>query len=337
MNAIKESPIASKEMNLFCPACQKLSSPSDQFEVSSFQDCSFAGFTYQKCGECSTIFLANALTDDELTDLHVKYWGAGENFTFKFLPDKTPISWKAEWFEHYTSILGPLRNDPNEVGEGSSELVLKRRLLDIGSGNGSFCAAATELGFDAYGLEPNQSSFDLAVASFPEVTFINGSTADFFEEKLSNLPATFDIITLHDVLEHIVSPSILISRLGKKLAPGGRIFIAVPSSNHLQFDHLRQYSWALMAPFHRTLFSRDGIETMLRGINFDVLKWHQSGHVYGWTRGISWKLGIEKEYREMRKNPNFVKLDYAIDTMLEEISYAMNRDPRIFCEIGLSE
>ena len=54
-----------------------------------------------------SIFLLNKITEDELTDLHVKYWGTGENFTFQFVPEKEPNERKLEWLEMYTSILKP--------------------------------------------------------------------------------------------------------------------------------------------------------------------------------------------------------------------------------------
>ena len=75
-----------------------------------------------------------------------------------------------------------------------------------------------------------------------------------------------------------------------------------------------------MAPFHRTLFSKNGIEVMMRSVGLNVVRWLPSGYVWGWSRGMSWKLGLEKEYRELRKDKNFVKLDFAIDTLLEDIS-----------------
>jgi hypothetical protein len=54
-----------------------------------------------------SIFLSKKVTEDELTDLYVKYWETGENFTFQFAPEKEPNERKLEWLEMYTSILDP--------------------------------------------------------------------------------------------------------------------------------------------------------------------------------------------------------------------------------------
>jgi SAM-dependent methyltransferase len=256
-----------------------------------------------------------------LTEYHVNFWGLGENFTFKFAPDKKAIDQKGEWLDLYEPIL-----------QGKQRQL---DLLDIGAGAGAFCGAVSEFGISAYGLEPNKFSFAEAQSSFPECRFLHGSADDLLRGKFNadDIPESFDIITMHDVLEHVADPAGLLAALQNILSPGGKLYIRVPSGDHLQFDFLQQYSWTMMAPFHRTLFSRKGFQDMLNEAGFKITKSFPTGHVYGWTRGLSWKLGLEKEYREMRKNKNFVALDYAIDTLLEGIASDSGRESSIFCEI----
>ena len=47
-----------------------------------------------------------------------------------------------------------------------------------------------------------------------------------------------------------------------------------------------------MVPFHRTLFSKKGVSILLNKEGFNKIKFITNNQRnWGWTRGISWKLG----------------------------------------------
>jgi SAM-dependent methyltransferase len=96
------------------------------------------------------------------------------------------------------------------------------RLLDIGAGLGTFAHEAKKLGFDVTGIELSQEQS----ARAKELYGINLINRDIFEcyEELGR----FDVIHIHHVLEHILSPSELFSVLGKLLNSGGVIVLEVP-------------------------------------------------------------------------------------------------------------
>lgn len=330
-NSSQDGPHVNPEQNLVCPACGVSALATDLFFTSVEQDYSFAGFRYQKCKKCLTIFNSSAVTESEQTNYHVNYWGKGDAFTFVFAPAKSPEERLQEWVSVYESVFSPFFQRRSQLG-----LSKKPTLLDIGAGHGAFCGAANAMGFDSYGLEPNENSRRKAQANFPQCKFLNGSIYDLLSGPLkAAMPkGGFDVITMHDVLEHMAEPARLMNDLRNLLSSEGSIYVRVPSGEHLQFDYLKQFAWSILAPFHRTMFTRTGIELMLKPLGLRVLRHLPAGYVWGWTRGMSWKLGMEKEYRELREVEAFRRLDYAIDTMLEDISRSMNREPSIFCEIG---
>jgi 2-polyprenyl-3-methyl-5-hydroxy-6-metoxy-1,4-benzoquinol methylase len=94
------------------------------------------------------------------------------------------------------------------------------RALDVGCAAG-FCMEATrELGFDAYGLDISETIVNHARERFGFDTIHLGplQTAPYRE-------SSFDLITMWDVVEHVVDPVGLIVRARELLAPGGLLVI----------------------------------------------------------------------------------------------------------------
>jgi 2-polyprenyl-3-methyl-5-hydroxy-6-metoxy-1,4-benzoquinol methylase len=89
------------------------------------------------------------------------------------------------------------------------------RLLDVGSGNNAFVQEARARGIDAWGQEvaeqadgPHTYIGPLASVHFP---------ADYF-----------DVVTLHDVLEHIPDPRALLREIRRLLKPKGTLIVDWP-------------------------------------------------------------------------------------------------------------
>jgi SAM-dependent methyltransferase len=309
-----------------CPACSGPSNEAADFGQSLLKDCSYPGFSYSRCANCASIFLADLVSEAELTDYHRRYWGVADNFSFKFAQDKSPRERSDAWFRSYAEVFG---QGGNGAGPGA------RTLLDCGSGTGEFCAAASRYGFKAYGIDPSSESVRQAKEKFPECEYFTGIPDEIVRGTLreSGVPAVFDVITLHDVLEHVGEPAAFLRTIGGLLAPGGRLYVKVPSAEHLQFDYLAQYSWTFMAPFHRTLFTKAGLEAVCAAAGLEVGRYLPPAYCWGWTRGLSWKLGLQAEYEELRKLEAFRKLDFAVDDLLERISADLGRCSEFFCEV----
>ena len=110
------------------------------------------------------------------------------------------------------------------------------RLLDYGCGTGHFLAQARRTGWQVSGLEPNPRARQDATARVGQP--VQEPTA------LATLPAgSFDTITLWHVLEHVHALQDTLALLIEKLAPGGRLLLAVPNPDSLDAQHYRQ-DWA---------------------------------------------------------------------------------------------
>ncbi len=139
----------------------------------------------------------------------------------------------------------------------------KGKLLDIGAGTGAWAAYMQQRGWEAVGLEPDESAREIAA----ELHSIRLLPAD----QLYSLPAdSYDAITLWHVLEHVHDLHIYLDQLRKLLRRGGILFIAVPNYTSYDAAHYKR-SWAAYdVPRHLYHFSPDAMELLLQQHGFHL-------------------------------------------------------------------
>lgn len=97
--------------------------------------------------------------------------------------------------------------------------------LEVGCGNGLLLAAiAVRWGLTVRGLEPS-SSYDTS----PDVPIARCTLQDFEPMDLS-WPARYDLVYCRHVLEHVTEPAEFLARMASLVAPGGWLYVEVPSS-----------------------------------------------------------------------------------------------------------
>jgi SAM-dependent methyltransferase len=97
------------------------------------------------------------------------------------------------------------------------------RLLDVGCATGIFLHEMQLAGWDAVGVEPNRDAADYAQRRF-------GLPVHTGTLRQTELPdASFDVITLWDVLEHLHTPWADLVEAHRLLADGGLLVIRIPN------------------------------------------------------------------------------------------------------------
>jgi SAM-dependent methyltransferase len=111
------------------------------------------------------------------------------------------------------------------------------RLLDYGAGNGRFCAALAERGYDVVAVEPDASLRErIRARGVP----VSRSLEALGDERFGGAYAI-------NVLEHVKDDVRLLAALREQLVAGGRLFLYVPafpllySANDARVGHLRRY------------------------------------------------------------------------------------------------
>lgn len=140
-----------------------------------------------------------------------------------------------------------------------------QRLLDVGCGNGSFLMKARDAGWQVVGVDFDPKAAAVARGSGLEV--YTGSMEVFDEEK-----ASFDVITLSHVIEHVHDPKAVLVAIYRLLKPGGLVYFDTPniqSYGHRVFGS----NWrGLETPRHLTLFSIRGFQLLLQHVGFNDIE-----------------------------------------------------------------
>jgi SAM-dependent methyltransferase len=134
------------------------------------------------------------------------------------------------------------------------------RWLDVGCGKGQFVAVARRSGLDAWGVELDAGAVETARAAGLE-TVLAGSLDH------AGLPATFDVITLWDVIEHLQAA--VLAEAFDRLAPGGLIAIRTANIRSVTFAK-KPAGWWAFGIDHRFYFSPHSLSSLLERTGFSV-------------------------------------------------------------------
>jgi SAM-dependent methyltransferase len=132
-------------------------------------------------------------------------------------------------------------------------------LLDVGAGRGRFVAAAREAGYEATGIEPSSAR---------EADHVSRASV----EDAAFEPASFDVVTMWHVLEHLEDPGTAIDRVRAWLRPGAGLVVGVPNVASVQAALGGERWYHLDVPRHRVHFTPRGLEALLRSHGFAVVR-----------------------------------------------------------------
>lgn len=145
----------------------------------------------------------------------------------------------------------------------------RRRILDVGSGPGYFLKAGAERGWDTLGIEPSRQAAEHSRSLGLEIV------EEFLSEENVDELGRFDVVHMHEVLEHIGDPLHMLTLARRLLAPGGILCVIVPNDYNPFQAALRQAlsfaPWWVAPPHHVNYFDATSLETLVRGAGFETL------------------------------------------------------------------
>jgi SAM-dependent methyltransferase len=101
------------------------------------------------------------------------------------------------------------------------------RVLDVGCRYGSFLANLQARGWrDVAGVDVDAAAVDRGLAAWPDLA---GSLRAYDGAALPFADATFDVVTMFDVIEHIPDPGVFLQEVRRTLRPGGVFIFQTPN------------------------------------------------------------------------------------------------------------
>jgi 2-polyprenyl-3-methyl-5-hydroxy-6-metoxy-1,4-benzoquinol methylase len=145
--------------------------------------------------------------------------------------------------------------------------------LDVGAGEGWSLAHFHDLGWECVGLD--FSSFGCSQQN-PQV--LQHLTAGDIYGSLSDLASAgrrFDLILLDNVLEHVLDPFGLLTKLRELLEPQGVLIVDVPNDFSVLQEHLLEKGYIdnrfwVVAPDHISYFGPESLAALVRAAGWKV-------------------------------------------------------------------
>jgi len=143
------------------------------------------------------------------------------------------------------------------------------RLLDVGCYTGVFMEVAQENGWQAWGVDPSRWATEEARQRGLRVF-----TGTLAEARFPD--ASFDLVTMWDVIEHLTNPLGELREIHRVLKPGGLLCVHTMDIESL-FARIMGHRWPWLMEMHLYYFSRHTLFEMLGRAGFQPLKAEAQG------------------------------------------------------------
>lgn len=143
------------------------------------------------------------------------------------------------------------------------------RMLDVGCGSGDILVLAAERGLQVTGVEFAPE----AVAYAREARGLDVRQGTLEDARFED--ASFDVVTMWHVLEHVPDPVGTLREVRRVLKPGGAVVVQVPNYGGLQARLFRERWYGLDVPRHLHHFTP---RTLRRAFEAARLEWRALDH-----------------------------------------------------------
>ena len=175
------------------------------------------------------------------------------------------------------------------------------KVLDIGTAGGAFLEAATQFGYDSHGMEPSRYLVDRGKERGLQIE--QGTIEQHGFEA-----ASFDMVSLWDVIEHLPEPGAALVEISKLLKPNGILLINYPDIGTWQAKLAgRRFWWIISVHLHH--FTRRSIGDLCRRTGFEAFHFRRYWQVleFGYLERMAVHFGIPLSALITRLTPKFIQ------------------------------
>ena len=157
----------------------------------------------------------------------------------------------------------------------------KRRVFELGCGNGAVAAVLTEQGYRMTGVEVSTQGLEQARRRYPYLSLQPGSAYD----RLSEIHGTFPVVVSLEVVEHLYAPRVFAKTLYDLVEPSGTVIVSTPYHGYWKnlalavTGRLDAHFTALWDHGHIKFWSRKTLETLLVEAGFRDISFRRVGRV----------------------------------------------------------
>ncbi|HSU87558.1 MAG TPA: class I SAM-dependent methyltransferase [Terriglobia bacterium] len=206
-------------------------------------------FTLHSCSSCRSLFLDPMPDSREIAAFYPAqyWWNASQSGMLKKLESVYRRIALRDHVAFITKAAG---------GRAGPEI------LDVGCGSGTLLGLLKQRGFHTRGVDFSaeaariakaENGVDVAVGSLEEVHFPD---------------ASFDLVTLFHVMEHVTNPRRVLSEVARVLKPNGVVVLQVPNIESWQFKMFGAKWYGLDIPRHVIDYSKNSMEKLLKDSGF---------------------------------------------------------------------
>ena len=158
---------------------------------------------------------------------------------------------------------------------------------------GFLLAKFREDGWKVDGIEPNKGFCDF----IDEHHGIEVSPTILEEAK--RRAASFDVIVMLHVIEHVPDPLVTLKEIYRVLKPGGTLVLETPRYDSLTFKLLKHRERSVSCDGHIYFFTTDTLRSMSEKAGFDVQSVNYVGRSLNLAR-LLWNVGVMTKSRAVQ-------------------------------------
>ena len=295
-----------------CPFCGNFA--SEMFCRTLSEDGTHHNFA--GCTKCGTTFLWPPPSEAQLQKAYASnYYGEGE----------TKFNGSIERLRDASAIFR-FKNMAKRLPRDAS-------ILDVGCGDGRLLGCFSKAGFrQLHGIEPPGRAAERA-AKIPGINLHLGTLA-----TVDLAPASFDLITLVHVYEHLPAPRETLDRLARSIRTGGRLFLSFPNISSWQARFAGGHWFHLDPPRHLSLVPPKTVITHLEANGFKLVSQQHlclEQNTYGWIQSILNRCDNARNflYERLKRNRTYMPERGAVNLLLHAAAGGLLVVPAIIADL----